>query len=349
LQYAWGMISAKQNYSDLIFKLLPIPILGILLLLPLIAIAEDVVVEQPEDLPPKPGYIDLKRDYLSDKFVDFASGIDSFFGNDRHFQETNKSVLQLDATQVSQQGGTPTIGLSFKAKFHLPNAQRRLRLLVESNPDRNLPGQTLGQQLQQQQASLFKEVSTPDSYGAALRFGNMEGSPLQISVDGGLKADNGKEFYTYSIHPFARSSASYIYPMNLVQLKLSESVFWFNSTGLGENTLLEVDHHISEKVLFRATSGATFLVNNQNYSYHQDFAIFDTIDNQKSLLYQITANGVSRPAAEITEYVALVLYRRLIHQDWVYLEINPQLHYPKIDNFKLNSELILRLEFMFSK
>ena len=343
------MASLIQNYSCPILKFVPNLILGILLLYPLVSIAGDVLVEIPEDLPPKPSYIDFKRDYLSDKFVGFASGIDSFFGTDRNFQETNKSVLQIDATQVTQEGNAPTIGLSFKAKFHLPNAQRRLRLLIESNPDQNLPGQTLGQQLQQQQTSIFKEVSTPDSYGAALRFGSKEGDPLQSSVDGGLKADNGKEFYTYSIHPFARSSASYFYPMSFVQLKLTESAFWFNSTGLGENTLLEVDRHITDKVMFRASSGATFLIKNVDYAYHQDFAIFDTIDREKSLLYQISANGVSRPAAEITEYVALVLYRRLIHQDWVFLEINPQLHFPKVNNFQLNSELILRLEFMFSK
>ena len=324
-------------------------VLGIALLFPAVSFAEEPVVEPPEDLPPKPSYIDFKRDYLSEKFVDFASGIDSFFGTDRNFQETNKSVLQIDATQISQAGNSPTVGLSFKAKFHLPNAQRRLRLMLESNPDQNLPGQTLGQQLQQQQASLFKEVATPDSYGAALRFENTEGGPLQLNVDGGLKADNGNEFYTYSIHPFARSSASYIYPMNLVQLKFTESAFWFNSTGLGENTLLEADHHITDKVLFRATSGATYLVNNEYFTFHQDFALFDTIDKEKSLLYQITANGETRPDPEITEYVALVLYRRRIHQDWVYFEINPQLHFPRDSNFQLNAELILRLEFMFSK
>ena len=320
-------------------------IFGCALLLPFKSHAEDLLKE----LPPKPQFLDLDREYLSEKFLDLANDIDSFFGNERHFTETNKSVLQIDAAQIMGRNGSPVIALTYKAKFILPNAQNRFHLLLESNPDQNLPGQTLGQQLQQQQASIFKEVSTPDSYGAALRFGNMEGSPLQLSVDGGLKADNGKEFYTYSIHPFVRSSASYIYPMNLVQLKFTESAFWFNSTGLGENSLLEVDHHITDKVLFRATSGATFLVNNEDYTYHQDFAFFDTIDNKRSLLYQITANGVSRPAAEITEYVALVLYRRRIHQDWVFLEINPQLHYPKANNFQLNAELILRLEFMFSK
>ena len=339
------MVSQRQEKIESIVKHLLNLVLGITLLLPSVSLAEDAVLNPPEDLPPKPGYIDFERDYLSDKFVNFATGIDSFFGTDRHFQETNQSVLQIDATQISQQGNLPSIGLSFKAKFHLPNAQRRLRLMLESNPDKNLPGQALSQQ----QASIFKEVATPDSYGAALRFENREGSPLQLSVDGGLKADNGYEFYTYSIHPFARASASYLYPMKHVQLKLTESAFWFNSTGLGENTLFEVDHNISDKVLFRVTSGATYLVNNDDFTFHQDFAIFDTIDKEKSLLYQISALGVTRPDTYISEYVALVLYRRRIHQDWVFLEINPQLHYPKANNFQLNAELILRLEFMFSK
>lgn len=343
------MGSHRQKQFIQFFKQMRNLLLCTTLLFPMVSFAEDLFVEPPEDLPPKPSFIDFQRDYLSDKFVDFATGIDSFFGNDRNFQETNKSVLQIDATRIMQQDATPTIGLSFKAKFHLPNAQRRLHLMLESNPDQNLPGQTLGQQLQQQQSSLFKEVTTPDSYGAALRFENKEGSPFQLGADGGLKADNGQEFYTYSIHPFVRTSASYIKPLQIVQLKLTESMFWFNTTGAGENTQLEIDHKYTEKVLFRATSGATFLVNNEDYTFHQDFAIFDTIDKQKSLLYQLTANGVSRPAAEITEYVAMVLYRRRVHQDWVFLEVNPQLHYPKVNIFQINAELILRLEFMFSR
>ncbi len=319
------------------------------LLLPFVTFSEELPVEQPEDLPPKPSFIDLKRDYVADKFVSFAQEIDSFFGDDRNFQDTNKSVLQIDASRTMLQGNAPNVALTFRAKFHLPNAQKRLHLLFESNPDQNLPGQTLLQQFQQQEASVFKSVATPDSYGAAIRFENKEGSPYQLSADGGLKADSGQQFYTYSIHPFVRSSASYVQNLNSLQLKLTQSLFWFNSTGLGENTQLDLDHHYTDKVLFRATSGATFLVSNEDFTFHQDFSIFDTIDQQASLLYQLSANGVSRPSAEISEYVALVLYRRLIHQDWVYFDINPQLHYPKANNFQVNSELILRLEFMFSK
>lgn len=319
--------------------------LGIVLLFPFGSRAEVQLEELPEDLPPKPSFMDIQRYYVAEKLADFASEIDSFFGNDRNFQETNKSVLQIDATRVIQHGYTPSIALSLKAKLRLPNAQKRFHLVLESNPDQNLPGLTPAQQLQLQgqKPSIFKEVSSPDSYGAALRFDNSEESPYRLSADAGLKLDN------ISIHPFLRSSGSYAIPLDLVQLKFTESLFWFNTTGAGENSLFEVDHHYSDKTLLRSTSSATFLYNDQFYTLHQDFSIFRTLNEQSSLLYQVSANGVSRPLAEVTEYVALMLYRRKIHEDWVFLELNPQLHYPQANNFQVTSQFFVRLEFMFAK
>ena len=313
----------------------------------------------PEDLPPKPSAIDLQRAYLSDKLVGFASEIDRFFGTERNFQETNKSVFQFDVIHTMQESVTPNIGLGYKAKFDLPNAQKHLRLMLETNPDQpqNLPGATMGQQLQlqQQQSSIFNEVSTPNSYGAAIRFENKEDSPLRLNADAGLKLDN------IDVHPFARSSASYVWPLGLVQVKLTQSLYQFNTTGLGESTLLEADHHFSDKVLFRASSGATFLYVNQYFDLHQDFSIFQTLDQQESVLYQVSANGFGRPVTQfsldgssrpitgVSEYVALVLYRMRLHQDWIFVELSPQLHYPQINNFQLNAQFITRLEFMFSK
>lgn len=307
--------------------------------------AEDML----QELPPKPNFIDLQRDFISDSFLDLASEIDSFFGDDRNFTETNKSVLQVDVAQVMGRNGSPVVALTYKAKFILPNAQKRFHLLLESNPDQNLPGTTLAQQQQPKEVTLFKEFSTPDSYGAALRFENKDNNHWRYSADGGIKADGGAGIIDISIHQFARASVSFTNPMKLAQLKLTESFYTFNTTGPGENTLLELDHHISSKILFRSTSGATFLYDKEFFDLHQDFSIFHTLDRDVSLLYQMTANGVSRPSSEVSEYVALVLYRQRLHQDWIFLELNPQLHYPKATNFLLDAQFIARLEFMLSQ
>jgi len=329
-----------QNKSLLIILLF-----GCALLFSFKSHAEDPLI----DLPPKPNFIDLRRDLISDSFLDLASEIDSFFGDERNFNETNKSVLQVDVAQQMGRTGSPVVALTYKAKFILPNAQKRFHLLLESNPDQNLPGTTLAQQPQPKEVSLFKELSTPDSYGTALRFENKVDSHWRYSADGGIKADGGSGIVDISIHPFARSSVSFATPLKLVQLKLTESLYTFNTTGPGENTLLELDHRLSDKILLRSTSGATFLIDKEYFDLHQDLSIFHTLDRDASLLYQLTANGVSRPSSEVSEYVALVLYRLRLHQDWIFLELNPQIHYPKSTNFLLDAQFIARFEFMLSQ
>lgn len=332
---------------------------GIVLLLPLPLLAEEPAAEGvPVALPaaeplaeggaPQAGFIDAQRDYVSEKFVDFARHVDAFFGSERNFQESNKSVLQFDVGKLIEKGSSNNIALSYRAKFHFPAVQDRLKryqkqlhLMLESNPDKsqNLTGASV----QPGRTSLFREVTAPDTYGAALRFENADDSPWRFSADGGLKLDN------IFLRPFVRSRAAYTMPLGVVQLNLAESVFWFDTTGLGESTQLDADHVVSEKLLFRASSGATWLHDRQNFDLRQDFSLYHTQNESASLLYQISAIGLSKPQTQVSEYVALLLYRQRVHRDWVFMEVSPQLHYPRATDFHLNAQLILRLELLFSK
>jgi hypothetical protein len=310
--------------------------------------AATAVVSPAAELPSQPGFIDSSRDYVADKFVGFANYIDEFFGNDRSFQESNKSVLQFDLGQIFERGGRSNIALTYKAKFHLPGLQdrlyqyqKKLHVLLESNPDKN---QNLtGGPVQPGKTSLFREVSSPDTYGAALRFENEDDSPWRFSADGGLKLDN------ISIRPFLRSRVSLGMQAGSMQLKLAESLFWFDSTGVGESTQLDADHPFSDTLMFRSSTGATWLLNTENFDLRQDFSLYQTLTGHSSLLYQTSAIGVSKPQTQVSEYVALLLYRQRIHRDWMFFEISPQLHYPRVADFQPNAQLILRLEVLFSK
>lgn len=292
--------------------------------------------------------IDEPRDYVSEKFSNFANGIDVFFGSNRYYQESNRSVLQFDLTRTIAVGDSGQIKPKFRAKLHLPNTQKRFHLLIESNPDQNLPGAT-DQPGKTAKTSLFREVATPDSFGAALRIENDEESPWRHSADGGLKLENAGEWNNIFIQPFVRARTSYTLPWKGFQFQIAESVFWFNSIGLGETTQFDADYRFSDPILLRATSVATWLNDKQNFDLHQDFSCYQTLENDKSLLYQIGANGVTRPETQVSEYYALMLYRQRIHRDWVFFEVSPQLHYPRTKDYQVNSLLIFRLEVLFSK
>jgi hypothetical protein len=227
---------------------------------------------------------------------------------------------------------------SGRAKVRLPNTEKNLHLLIETNPDTNTASEPTHNQV-----AIPATTAAPTSYGAGVRYQGKEEERLRFSTDGGLK------FQGLSTTPFARARASYAVPMGEWQFRAAETVFWFNTIGVGESTQVDFEHQISEPLLFRATSNATWLRNSLNFDLRQDFSFFHTVNERTALLYQISAIGVSQPVSHVNDYVVLLLYRYRLHRDWIFLEVSPQEHFPRERNYRSSEMLMLRLEFLFDK
>lgn len=292
---------------------------------------------------------DAPRNYLSGKWVNFVTHIDGFFGNDRNYQETNDSVVQIDISRVMGYGGLRNFVFQGKAKIHLPRAEKSLHLLIESDPDKNTV-------VAPTQAKIVQPVTntTPVSYGAGLRYEKAEEKHWHFSTDGGLK------FQGLNTAPFARMRGSYEIPLKRWRLNAAETFFWFNTTGAGETTQVDFERPLSsslifftppavDPLIFRATSVSTWLNNTQRFDLRQDFAVFQTINERSAIVYQASAIGVSNPAlqAQVSDYVVLMLYRYRLHREWTYLDVGPQLHFPRERNFRASGTLSVRLEMLF--
>ncbi|MGA7594376.1 MAG: hypothetical protein WCA64_04190, partial [Gallionella sp.] len=200
---------------------------GVILLFPLVVLGAEPIAEQPQPT----GILasmDAQRDYLSGKIVNFATDMDRFFGNDRNYQETNKSVVQLDLSRATGYGGDRKLVLSARANLNLPSTEKKLHLLIESNPDQNISGEPTTTQ----NTAINNQVSGPQSYGLALRYEKVkeELRALHFSADAGLK------FQGIHVDPFMRARSSYSVPFDSWRMKAAESVYWFNTIGLGETT-----------------------------------------------------------------------------------------------------------------
>jgi hypothetical protein len=295
----------------------------------------------PPEPPPPPDVknaLDTPREYLSGKIVDYVGSVDRFFGDDRNYQETNDSVFQLDLTRVSGYDGDNKFVLSGRAKIHLPIAEQRLHLLVETNPDKNATVDPT-----RLSTAPIKASATPASYAAALRYEKAEAERMHFSVDAGIKLQG------LNSTPFTRARASLAIPYEGWRLKAAESLFWFNTIGAGETTQVDFEHQISEPLLFRSTSNATWLNDLQNFDLRQDLSVFHKLDDRSVLLYQASVIGMSHPKTQVSEYIFLMLYRYRIHREWVFVEFSPQLHFPIERNFKPSPVFSARLELLFDE
>jgi len=287
--------------------------------------------------------INAPRDYLSKEFLDLITGVDHFFGTDRNYQETNDSVLQVDWTRALGYGGDHRYLWQGKAKVHLPNTEKRLHLLIESNPDTN----TANASAQVQANQPVTNANAPTSYGAGLRWELKSADDRwHLGTDGGLK------FAGLNTTPFLRARGSYGVPLDdHWQLKAAETAFWFNSTGVGETTELAFEHPLDDSELFRATTSATWLNDRQGFDLRQDLSIYQTVDKRTAMLYQAAAigAGTANLQSQVNDYVLLMLYRHQLHREWMYLEISPQLHFPREHNFVHSGALNVRLEILFDR
>lgn len=280
--------------------------------------------------------IDVPHNYLSGQIASFANEIDRFFGGDRHYQESNQSVVQIYLTRVTGYGGDGKYDLAARVNLKMPATEGRLHLLLESDPENNITDEQT-----QNSTLLSNQVTTPGSYGLAARYVKQLEDIWHFSFDWGIK-------FPIPPHPFVRTRGSYSIPLGDVwRLKAAESVYWFNNLGLGETTQLDFERFLSKPVLFRATSTVTWLKDKQNFDLRQDLSVYHTLNDRTALLYQTSAIGVSNPQYELTDFVLSVLYRYRLHRDWMFFEVSPQLHFPKEENFRSSPTLSLRLEMLF--
>ncbi|MDD5058924.1 MAG: hypothetical protein PHQ60_13725 [Sideroxydans sp.] len=281
--------------------------------------------------------VDSTRDYVSQKFVGFVSGVDRFFGNERNFQEANQSVLQLDLNELMQRGGNRQASPALKAKLRLPATEERLHLLLESDPEKNVSD---AEKINQTQP--VSQLATPDNYGVAVRYEKPSESAWHYSSDLGIQVQT-------PVQPYARARLSKAIPLASWRMKIAETAFWFERTGSGETTLIDFEHALGEPALFRASSSATWMHRSQNFDLRQDFSVFHTLDEQRALHYEASAIGSSRPQRQVNDYVLSLRYRQQLNRRWLFFEINPQLHYPRESGFKPEPLLLLKLEMLFDR
>jgi len=161
-----------------------------------------------------------------------------------------------------------------------------------------------------------------------------------LSTDFGIKVP-------LPLQPFVRTRASYTASLDGWRMKTTQSIFWFSRTGAGETTQIDFEHAIGDPALFRATSTATWMHALQRFDLREDLGIYHTLDEKRALLYEASAIGVDRPQSQVNDYVLSLRYRQQLNRRWLFLEINPQLHFPKENSYRSTPLLLLRLETLF--
>lgn len=300
-------------------------------LLPALALAETNPQEPPVLFPES---VDTRHEVVSEKLNAFVNAIDEFFGSERVLEESRGSYFKVSLYNVHHEGGKNVLKGNLYAKVALPRTEDRLKLLITSDADlENTEADGLGTELATAEAS-----ETPQS--AALRYVVRESADWNIHADTGIRFRGG-------VDPFARYRIRRSLPLGDWVFHFAETLFWFESDGVGARTHVDFSLPVMAESLLRATSEATWYHDQQAFDLLQRIELLHRISTQRSVIYQASAFGLSEPYIHTTGTRLAIRLRQAVHRDWVFFEIRPQIDYKKEDGFDADKTLTLQLEAIF--
>jgi hypothetical protein len=281
--------------------------------------------------------VDEQQEFISKTVVGFSERIDNYFSDDRKTEESSKTRIRFAVSSFSFREKDSVVVTDVDARVHLPKTEGKLRLEFYS-------GDSNGDQtdVTRGQKTLNDSV---DNNGFNLGIGYFLKAKKLLNV----RLRSGINFRSNKINPFidlrARNTIDFL---STWKMHLTETLFWENVIGAGLKTSLDFEHPVTENIHFRSASNATYYKTGDYLALSQDFLLFQSIDDRSALIYQTGAIGDDLSGnARVDTYYSSIRYRQRIYKDWMFMELMPQIRYPRDDNFKQETSIMVQFSMLF--
>jgi hypothetical protein len=220
--------------------------------------------------------------------------------------------------------------VNIEGSLDLPQASERWKLIFESE----------SQELNSLDDSALGEQPSGDSF-AGLQFLQKGGDKLKLSHGIGLRGGS-------SIDPYYRLRANYEQQMpNDWGLGVRQRIFHYDSVGWGYNTRINFRRPLSPDQVLLVSSDIQYLQSRGQVEFGQSISLHQRLIDQRTMSYEVGVLGRSKPNQRIDLYYAGAQYRRAIQDDWLFLEVIPQVLVERADSWRPQARISINLEMLF--
>jgi hypothetical protein len=272
--------------------------------------------------------LDRSHEVISRQVDEISGRIDMFLGGKRVCEDSTGSYVQAGGSVALPGDREVRFDHVLRVKLVLPNTRDRLRVLLESDPEKDVQEPlSPGARSPTESESFTKERSDVTKLSAALQFALQEWRKFQFNIDAGARVRLPPD-------PFARFGIKRAYSVGEWRILGSETVFWFDSLGAGEKTQVDVERHVYNCILFRATSEVGWKERKRSFELSQGLALFQELTWRDLLAYKAGVTGATRPSMHIENWGLGIEYRRRLHKNWLFVSIEPALTFAKAERFE---------------
>jgi hypothetical protein len=254
-----------------------------------------------------------------------ANRLDSFFANQRADDELGRSVIRVRNINQFRDREESDTRNEFRLNLRLPNLEDRFKLKWFQS-DKKEPLNPEERKARELEISNVSKLETKWMFRADAGV-NVAIPPVVFTRARLRKNTETGEF----IHRFV------------------EELAWFsNQDGLYNRISLDSDYTVSDDVLFRFINFKEWRITSKNFVTSHGPTLLQKLSEKDGISYSfIVSSTIAEGTWFMANYGPSIGYRRNVYRNWLFMDVNPGLDFPKNYSFRRTPYLIVRLEALF--
>lgn len=280
--------------------------------------------------------LDRTHDDWSSTVTDLGVRLDRLFGGEE-FIPDHSSYIRTRTTLLLREQDSE-LDFHLRAKLALPNTERRLSLVLESEDDPRFDRATG----QEPAAPILLRSPNSGGFSAGVRYLQELTDAVNFDADAGIRLRSARP------DPFVRTRLERSIFLGLWEVRPSEELYWRYHKGHGARTLLLVQRPLPGPRFFRSVSEFDWVYRKRRAYSAQDLVFSHEFNPLHAVQAQIGARGESDPTRLVNWFVNIG-WRRNIYKNWLFVELRPELLFEREQRFQAEPRLFLTLEAYFGE
>ncbi len=285
-------------------------------------------------------FIDNSHYKITNKVSERAQWFDDFFGTEK-LQSKNKTTLRFSLGPEWSEEDDLKFRLKLRAKFDLPNVNKKLKIIVISDSEDKFLNSVDGSNLPSD--IIVKGQNKRNFLASALRWSLDIQKKHHFDIDMGVK-------FRFPISPFARVSYDKKFKLNSDwQMTFSQTLFAVLNDESGETTRLDFDRKVGKKLSLRISNWATWSDESHGVDLHQALTIYQHICLKSAVSYGIGWKSITDPQVRSDSYNIFLNDRQNIFRPWAFFVAKPYADFTRENDWESKFKIELSLQVYFGK
>ena len=295
-------------------------------------------------------FVDRHHKSLSGRVIDFGHSMDAWLSksvrhpepqpengkddrllNPRQGEDGSDSRVKISPTLKLRDGDGMEVSLKIRARLNLPRFEKRLALVFSNLDDDN--------------ALFDDDLRTPSFSGsdqqgtASLRYFFKETLNFKASADAGLR-------FRPEPDPKLRLRLRLRQDFESFTTRFTQTFFWEGQDGFGEKSQFDLEQQKRLHYLRRLSTIILWAEDSDGVEASQTLAYYHFISKRRAAGGRLSVSGVLEPSARMENYGAYLVYRQRLHRDWIYMELEPGVEFPRTRDFHATGLINLKFDIL---